>query len=131
MTGIEATTLVIEKLKTDSDFLSLVTSLPSHVPAVISGLILPSEWPVTYKTVNIYVLNESSSLEYFKIRLSANCRGNTYIESRNIAYALQKVLHRWNAVGFSVTAEVYATLRPSDADIENYLTTVELLVRSN
>lgn len=132
MTGIEATTLILSKLKASDEVTSKLSSLDKkHTPAMISGIVLPSEWPVTYKTLNVYVLNESHVLEYFKIRLSINCRANTYAESRELAYAVQKTLNRWNVTGFSVTADVYATIAPDDADVDNYLTTVELLVRSN
>ena len=130
MTGLQATSLVINKLVNDSDFVSKLSAL-GGIPAIISGIVLPSEWDIQTKSVNIYVVHESMQTPYYNIRLSASCRGTTYAESRDIAYALCNVLNRLYDTGLFIVTTVLQTIEPNDADVYNYNTPVEILVRSS
>lgn len=129
MTGIQATTEVIDRLLLDTTLTSLLSSKDSH-PCIISGLVLPDEWKATDKTINVYVITENIRLEYNAIRLAASCRGNTYAESREIAYALCDCLNRTSERGLSIVTNLSVTIEPSDVGMQNYLTVVEIYVRS-
>jgi hypothetical protein len=123
----------LDLLSADSAFTALLDSYTIgsvSYPKMLYAPILPQDWSINDKTVNVYVVSATGQEAYDRLVLRASCRGNTYTGSREIAHAIHTVLNRYYGKDFFLETTVLPTVSPSDAEVDNYNTPVEILARS-
>lgn len=123
----------LDLLSADTVFTTLLDSYTiesESYPMLLYAPILPQEWPITSRTCNVYVVSATGQEAYDRLVLRASCRSNTYAQSRAIAFAMHNVLNRYYGENYFFETTVLPTVSPSDAEVDNYNTPVEILARS-
>jgi len=133
MTENAAIKVILDKLNSSSAVTSKLDTYgisPNTHPMIINSALLPEEWDVKSRTLNLYTISGLGRLEYNRYHFTINCRSTSYSSSRDLAYAVYNVVHRISTDDFSAVATIGGTLLPSDVSIDNYNTPVEIIVRS-
>ena len=123
----------LDLLSADTAFTALLDSYTiesESYPMLLFAPILPQEWNINNKTCNVYVVSSTGQEAYDRVVLRASCRSNTYTESRAMAFAMHAVLNRYYGKDYFLETTVLPTVSPSDAEVDNYNTPVEILARS-
>lgn len=134
MTESEVMRTVINLLNSAPSFmdrLSTFTTGEGEFPMLVQGMVLPKGWSVDSTSCMLYFLYNNAQLEYTRIHLSASCRAPSYIESRELATALQDALNRRCMSGFFIVTDIAQTIPPDDGEMDNFNTPVEIFVRAS
>lgn len=133
MTESDIVKTALDLLSADTAFTTQLDSYTigsTSYPMLLFAPILPQDWSITNKTCNVYVVSATGQEAYDRVVLRASCRGNDYHASRAIAFAMHAALNRHYGSGFFLETTVLPTVSPSDAEVDNYNTPVEILARS-
>lgn len=123
----------LDLLSADTAFTTLLDSYTiesESYPMLLYAPVLPQEWAITSSTCNVYVVGTTGQEAYDRLILRASCRSSSYTGSRAIAFAMHAVLNRYYGKDYFLETTVLPTVSPSDAEVDNYNTPVEILARS-
>lgn len=130
MTEMQTVSKILTLLSSSEDFVSKLDKTADGTPMLIFSPLVPEEWSIKAKTANMYVAGSTRQIEYSRYYFSMSCRAETYVESRELAFALHSALNRMYVDDMFVVTTVSQTIRPFDAELDNFNTPVDILVRS-